>query len=99
MPRAYNKPEFGPCAPVAAALLTDWGRRYLLDSRGSELYMSSRLYNRARGASGRRRSRQTKRSAAVLPDSARAERTDPFRRTETGRVNAIGARNSGAAGR
>ncbi len=26
MPRAYNKPEFGPCAPVAAALLTDWGR-------------------------------------------------------------------------
>src|SRR6266404_4929948 len=25
MPRAYNKPEFGPCAPVAAALLTDWG--------------------------------------------------------------------------
>src|SRR6266404_4247920 len=26
MPRAYNKPEFGPCAPLAAALLTDWGR-------------------------------------------------------------------------
>src|SRR6266478_2838445 len=26
MPRAYNKPEFGPCAPVAAALLTDWGK-------------------------------------------------------------------------
>src|SRR6266403_132325 len=25
MPRAYNKPEFGPCAPLAAALLTDWG--------------------------------------------------------------------------
>jgi hypothetical protein len=25
VPRAYNKPEFGPCAPVAAALLTDWG--------------------------------------------------------------------------
>src|SRR6266403_3013398 len=30
MPRAYNKPEFGPCAPVAAALLTDWGRTFLL---------------------------------------------------------------------
>src|SRR5882724_11129664 len=25
MPRAYHKREFGPCAPVAAALLTDWG--------------------------------------------------------------------------
>src|SRR5258706_10673305 len=72
---------------------------YLLDSRGSELYMSSRLYNLWRGASGRRRSRQTKRGAAVLPDSAGPERTNPFRRTETGRVNAFGARNSGAAGR
>src|SRR6266404_6898800 len=30
MPRAYNKPEFGPCAPVAAALLTDWGGTWRL---------------------------------------------------------------------
>jgi hypothetical protein len=25
VPRAYDKPEFGPCALVAATLLTDWG--------------------------------------------------------------------------
>jgi len=25
-PRAHNKPEFGPGAPVAATLRTDWGR-------------------------------------------------------------------------
>jgi hypothetical protein len=30
VPRAYNKPKFGPCAPVAAALLTDWGLYSLL---------------------------------------------------------------------
>jgi len=26
VPRACDKPEFGPCALVAATLLTDWGR-------------------------------------------------------------------------
>jgi len=26
-PRAHNKPEFGPGAPVAATLRTDWGRQ------------------------------------------------------------------------
>src|SRR4029077_15882287 len=60
--------------------------------------MSSRLYNLWRSGSGRRRSGQTKRGAAVLPDSAGPERTNPFRRTETGGVDAFGARNSGAAG-
>jgi hypothetical protein len=25
VPRAWDKPEFGPCALVAATLLTDWG--------------------------------------------------------------------------
>src|SRR5438552_6116470 len=72
---------------------------YLLDSGGGELYMSSRLYNRTGDASGSRRSRQAKRGAAVLPDSAGPERADPVRRTETGRANAFGAGDSGAAGR
>src|SRR5205807_8777877 len=72
---------------------------YLLDSGGGELYMSSRLYNRTGDASGSSRSRQTKRGAAVLPDSAGSERADPVRRTETGRANAFGAGDSGAAGR
>jgi hypothetical protein len=26
VPGAYNKPEFGPCAPVVATLRTDWGK-------------------------------------------------------------------------
>src|SRR6266566_8193178 len=72
--------------------------RYLLDSGGGELYMSSRLYNRTGDASGSRRSRQAKRGAAVLPDSAGLERADPVRRAEAGRANAFGAGNRGAAG-
>src|SRR5438552_9904240 len=72
---------------------------YLLDSGGGGLYMSSRLYNRTGVASGSRRSRQAKRGAAVLPDSAGLERADPVRRTEAGRINAFGAGDSGAAGR
>ncbi|HTF23537.1 MAG TPA: hypothetical protein VK937_06410, partial [Candidatus Limnocylindria bacterium] len=31
VPGAYNKPEFGPCAPVAATLRTDWGPFGLFD--------------------------------------------------------------------
>ena len=27
-PRAHNKPEFGPGAPVAATLRTDWGQGF-----------------------------------------------------------------------
>ncbi len=27
VPGAYSKSEFGPCAPVVATLLTDWGWR------------------------------------------------------------------------
>src|SRR5882724_13330782 len=38
MPRAYNKPEFGPCAPVAAALLTDWGNVSRLDTEPAPPY-------------------------------------------------------------
>src|SRR5437660_12493057 len=72
---------------------------YLLDIGGDVLYISSRLYNRTGDASGSRRSRQAKRGAAVLPDSAGPERTDPVRRAETGGINALGAGNSGAAGR
>src|SRR5438034_6272563 len=29
VPGAYSKSEFGPCAPVVATLLTDWGWREL----------------------------------------------------------------------
>ena len=50
-------------------------------------------------ASGSRRSRQAKRGAAVLLDSAGPERADPVRRTETGRANAFRAGNRGTAGR
>jgi len=34
VPRACDKPEFGPCALVAATLLTDWGRRTDCGRRG-----------------------------------------------------------------
>src|SRR5229473_6040139 len=77
---------------------TKFSWTYLLDREGSELYMSSRLYNCVGDARGCSSPRQTKRGAAVLPDSAGPERTNPFRRTETGGVNAFGARDSGAAG-
>ncbi len=30
-PHTRNKPEFGPCAPVVATLLTDWGLEWLID--------------------------------------------------------------------
>src|SRR5438552_3703702 len=71
---------------------------YLLDSGGGELYMSSRLYNYRRDASGSRRTRPAKCGTAVLPDSAKPERADSFRRTEAGRAHAFGAGNRGAAG-
>src|SRR2546430_16749355 len=70
---------------------------YLLDRGGGGLYMSSRLYNRTGDASGSRRSRQAKRGAAVLPDSAGPERADPVRRTEARRANAFRAGNRGTA--
>src|SRR5690242_159247 len=60
--------------------------------------MSSRLYNLTGDTSGSCRSRQAKRGAAVLPDSAGSERADPVRRTETGGINAFGAGNRGATG-
>jgi hypothetical protein len=38
VPRAYDKPEFGPCALVAATLLTDWGATFRLSPSYLRLY-------------------------------------------------------------
>jgi len=60
--------------------------RICLTAGGDELYMSSRLYNWTGASSGCGRVGQAKRGAAVLPDSAGLEGTNPFRRTEPGEL-------------
>src|SRR6266700_3339841 len=72
--------------------------RSLCLTAGTASYICPVIYTTVRGMRGGcRHCGQAKRGAALLPDSARLERTDPFRPTETGRVNAFGAGNSGAA--
>jgi len=41
VPGVYNKPEFGPCAPVVATLLTDWGPINQLAKNIPAVYFSS----------------------------------------------------------
>ena len=60
MPRAYNKPEFGPCAPVAAALLTDWVNRHRLDMGAESAYTTEFLDGAEKPAEGRHHCKQEK---------------------------------------
>src|SRR6266699_2535123 len=71
--------------------------RSLCLTAGTASYICPVIYTTVRGMRGGcSHCGQAKRGAALLPDSARLERTDPFRPTEAGRVNALGAGNSGA---